>query len=408
MIGRVAKPARKIRGQLLVLAGAMSLLTAGIALASARGDVPPLEYSAEQLVLRLHDLPPGYYPFDSSEGAGREFICEPLQPGEPGPRLKRFVERYSPAGCVGLYLRAYRVPGVGPTSAVVGTGVMDVGSDVAAISGFDLAGRLLGKLIEPDPLEEVSPPETIGAATRLFHWKDVPRIFRNGPKASFVAWRSGTVLAATYATASSLATSDRIALDLARRQQAHIENPTPYTEAERDASEVELDNPALNFPVYWLGHDFEPGQGLPVAHLEGGMSVSPEIGLPGQKLMLSYSGNLTLSSWSEAGWKRLLAKAPPGALRLRRCAKPTQVTLANGHATVFAGYRKATKPCPDGRPNRYFAIARIAGTVTAVNVATCRFCLPWFPGPYNSLKGMKAIVRGLQLRPKPVYPAARR
>lgn len=389
----------------LAIVGLLLTLGVGtIALGSARGDEPLLEYSAEQLVLRLHDLPPGYYPF-TPEGAEREFLCEPLQPGEPGRRLKRFVESFSPSGCVGIYFRAYRVPGTGPTSAVVGTGAMDVGSDAVATLGFDLSGRLLDRVVDPDPLEEVAPPETIGTATRLFHWKGAPRVFHSGPQASFVAWRSGTVLAATYATAGSFATSDRIALDLARRQQAHIENRTPYTEAERDASEVGLNDPALKFPVYWLGHAFHPHHGLPAAHLEGGGGVSPRIAFRGQKLLLQYSGNLTLSSWSKAGWRHLLAKAPPRAL-LRRCTNPTQVTLANGHATIFAGYRKVAKPCPKGRPSRYFAVASIDGTVTAVNIASCKLCLPTFPGPYNSLKGMKAVVRGLQLRPEPVYPTA--
>lgn len=205
----------------------------------------------------------------------------------------------------------------------------------------------------------------------------------------------------------SFAASDQIALDLARRQQAHIETPTPYTEAERDASEVELDNPALKFPVYWLGRHFDPGQGLPIAHFEGGESIGPGIGSSTQKVQLFYSRNLILSSWSEAGWKKFLSKAPR-SLRLRRCAKPSEVTLAKGHATVFASYRKVTKPCPSGRPNRYFAIVHIGGTVTVVNIANCGLCRLYFSGAYNSLKGMKAVVRGLQLRPKPVYSAARR
>jgi hypothetical protein len=383
----------------------LALAMGTIALHSARGDEPSPEYSAEQLVLRLHDLPPGFVPLplDFSE-EGREFICDPLLPGEPGRRLKSFIKRFSPTGCVGLYLRAYRVPGVGPTSVLVGTGAMDVGIDAAATSGFELSGRLLHKLVDPDLLEEVAPPETIGTVTRLFHWRDVPRT-RNADRGSFVTWRSSSVLAATFATAGSFATSDRIALDLARRQQVHIEDPTPYMEAERDASEVGLDDPNLKFPVYWLGHDFRPGRGLPPTHLEEGGRTSGDLAFPGQKLLLKYSENLTLSAWSEAGWRRFLTKAPPRQLRVLRCGKPTQVTLANGHATVFAGYRKAAKPCPKGRPSHYFAVARIDGTITAVNFPRCKLCLPQFPSAYNSFKGMKAVVGGLELRPKPVYPA---
>ena len=45
---------------------------------------------------------------------------------------------------------------------------------------------------------------------------------------------------------------------LARRQQAHIASPTPYTEAERDTLEVPLDTPETDFPVRWLGRTFNP------------------------------------------------------------------------------------------------------------------------------------------------------
>lgn len=407
MIASMEAVSRGFRGRALAIAGALSLLLAGIALHSARGDVPSPEYSPEQLVLRLHDLPPGYCPFDSSEGAGRDFICEPLQPGEPGRRLKRFVERFSPAGCFGVYLRAYRVPGVGPTSAVVGTGAMEVGSDAAATLGFTLAAQLLHRLVNDSPLEEVAPPETIGTATRLFHWKDAPRIFHSGPRASFVAWRSGTVLAATYATASSLAASDRIALDLARRQQAHIENRTPYTEAERDDTEVELDDPNLQIPVYWLGRMFEPGNGFPATELETA-TVVEKGGLPGAKLELRYSG-FNLETWTRESWKRFQGSIL-GKLNRPRCTRTTPFEWEQGHAVISAGYQRRTfeAGCPDYLPTRYWAAAYVGGVVIGVNQTTCR-CLSPGSGPYSeSLRGMKAVIRGLQLRPKPVYPAARR
>ncbi len=403
----MARASGGICGRALLMAGALSLLLAtGIFLHSARGDVPSTEDPAERLVLRLHDLPPGFYPFDTSESAGREFVCEPLQPAEPGPGLQRFTERFSPAGCIGAYLRKYRVPGVGPTSAFVGTGAMDVGSDAAATSGFALAAQLLHRLVDDDPLEEVTPPETVGVVTRLFHWRDIPDFLGTGDQSSFVVWRSGNVLAATFAAANSLAVSDRIALDLARRQQAHIENPTPYTESERDFSEVGLDDPSLKLPIYWLGRRFAPGHGLPTARLESGVPTNGSFGLPGRKLSLQYSHAITIDSWREPGWKRFVATASPAVeVRNRRCTKAIEVALPRGHATVLGSYRRDFDVCPERPPNRYFAIVRIDGLVAAVNFASCKACLPLAPGPYNSLKGMRAIVRGLQLRPKPVYPA---
>jgi hypothetical protein len=293
--------------------------------------------------------------------------------------------------------------GRGASAAVVGTGALDAGSDAAATAGFAVVPELLGELTENGVPEEVGTGATIGDATRLFHWKRVPRLFRNGRLGSFLVWRSGDVLAAVFATAGSLEAGDRITEDLARRQQAHIEDPSPYTEAERNATEVALDDPALKFPVYWLGRAFDPGHGLPPAHFEGGGAPLPPDTLPRQKLQLEYSRHLHLNSWTRTGWKRFLATPRGHELRTWRCTKSTRLNLAHGNATIFAAYRRDFGTCPNSPPNRYFAFAHIAGVVTAVNFVSCRECLNQASGPYNSLAGMKAVVRALVLRPKPTH-----
>ena len=81
------------------------------------------------------------------------------------------------------------------------------------------------------------------------------------------------------------------------------------------------------------------------------------------------------------------------------------IEIPGGHATVFAAYGRDFDACPDRPPSLFFAFAYLEGTVTAVNFVSCPHCeqVPW--GPYNSLRGMKEVVRGLRLRPEPVYPA---
>ena len=385
----------------VLVAGAMAVIMfqQGTSTASRTPEDP-----AEQMVLRLHDLPLGYFLLDFSEGAEVQFICEPIRPFKSTPALTRFVRRFSPEGCMGLYLRAYRVPGAA-SSPVVGTGALDAGSLEAAEAGFAISGDILNALVENERLQEVTPAATIGDATRLFHWKRVPRSFRNGHLGSFLVWRSGQALAAVFATAGTLEVSDRIVEQLAQRQQAHIESPTPYKRSERNTSEVLLDNPALTFPVYWLGRNFDPGHGLPVARLGGGGDPGRYGGaLPRQKLHLRYSKNVYLNSWTSKGWKRFLETPGSRIMRTWHCTESTRIKIHGGHARVFAAHGRDFEVCPDRPPTLFFAFAYLHGTVTAVNFVSCPHCEQVPYGLYNSLRGIKEVVRGLRLRPEPVYP----
>lgn len=386
-------------GRVLAGIAVLGSLVTALALQSASGASPPGgEVAEERMVLRLHDLPPGYSPLDLSEGGGVEFDCEPIQPFKSTPALARFVRRFEPEGCLGLYLRAYRVPGGAASSPVVGTGALDAGSLEAAEAGFAVARDMLDALVENEKLQEVVPAATIGDATRLFHWKRAPRLFRNGRRGSFLVWRSDRVLAAVFASAGSLETSDRIAEDLARHQQGHVENPTPYKRSERDASEVGLDDPALTFPVHWLGRVFRPSRSLPPIRLESGGTAEKPFRLPGQRLVLAYSRNVYLNSWTRKGWKRFLATPASRIMRTWHCTESTRIAIPGGHATVFAAHGRDFDVCPGRPPTLFFAFAYLDGTVTAVNFVSCPHCAQVPFGPYNSLAGMKAVVRGLTLR----------
>jgi len=361
------------------------------------------EDPAERMVLRLHDLPHGYF-LPYFEGfSGGEFSCKPIRPFKSTPAVTRFVRRFSPKGCWGIYLRAYRVPGAA-SPPVVGTGALDAGSLEAAEAGFAVSGNILNALVEDERLQEVTPVATIGDATRLFHWKHVPRFFRNGHLGSFLVWRSGQALAVVFASAGTLEASDRIVEQLAQRQQTHIESPTPYKRSERDTSEVFLDDPALTFPIYWLGRNFDPGHGLPVARLESGEAPPRPYALPRQKLNLRYSKNVYLNSWTSRGWKRFLQTPGSRIMRTWRCTESIELEIPGGHARVFAAQGRDFDVCPDRPPSLFFAFAYLHGTVTAVNFVSCPHCGQVPYGPYNSLRGMKEVVRGLRLRPEPVYP----
>jgi hypothetical protein len=92
-------------------------------------------------------------------------------------------------------------------------------------------------------------------------------------------------------------------------------------------------------------------------------------------------------------------------MRTWRCTESIDIEIPGGHARVFAAHGRDFDVCPDRPPSLFFAFAYIDGTVTAANFIGCRHCEQVPYGPYNSLRGMKEVVRGLRLRPEPVYPA---
>jgi hypothetical protein len=398
--------ARHFGGRVFALLTGVVALVA-VAGAGALAFAPKFEDPNERLALRLSDLPPGYVSLDiGPEGTGIEFLCEGIDPTDPSPKLAEYDQRFDPVGCLGIYLRAYSVPGPVPTASIVGTGAMRANHLAGAIAGFDAAGELLGKLVtEAKNLEEVPPTVTIGEATRLFHWQHIPKTYlRNDRLGSFLVWRSGRVVSAAFASAPTLADSDRIAFELAQRQQAHVEHPTVYTEAERDDSEVGLDDPETTFPIRWLDHDFAPGHGLPRSTLEEAGAeplLGPRSSSDGEQLQLRYSHGVELEGWTGAAWKRFLATPLGRELKTEDCARTTAVSLSQGRATIVAGHVRGYLPCSKRAPERYYAFVHVGGTVIAVNFAGCPDCVSH--SPYNSLKGMKAIVRGLKLRQKPDF-----
>jgi hypothetical protein len=364
-----------------------------------------------RFLLRLVDLPPGYNVFPigaiGAEGgpAGPDIPCGEIDPVDPAPKLRKFILEYHPSGCFAAYIRGYRVPVPGPYPFLAGTGVLDAGSVVAAEAGFEVAPQLLSHFLfegeVPAPLPSPSP---VGERSMLLHWEGAD-LFRNGEFGSYLIWRSGSVLGVVLATSRSQAASDRDALALARLQQAHIEHPTPYTAAERDDAEVALDNPKLQRPVYWLGREFAPHNGLPPLRLEG--SAADTAGGAHQNVYLYYlratgktRSGLNLGVYTREYWRLRGDSLPsPG-----RCARTKRIALPSGHAILYGAYKGPTPTCPKHPPGVYFARAFIGRSViTADLIATCANCGGPGGGPYNSLKGMAAVVRGIELRPKPLF-----
>ncbi len=363
----------------------------------------------EETVLRLHDLPPGYQ-------FGNDSPCRPLEP-LPRRLSNRLERRYSkwiveqrPVVCNEEFEQVFKVPGWGPAPPQVVAATINTPSEEASVSGFELLTAFLIRSEEYGGTVAIPPS---GIPARLMRSEDAVDESRTDLPGSFLYWRHGKLIAMVGAAGLDPGRNDQAALHFAQIQQQRMEAPTPYTEAERDDAEVQLDDPGLKLSVYWAGSSFVPGRGLPSADLLNafptGRGLAPwyrfRRGPPGAKLRLLYDG-FDLDAWTRQGWKRSQRSIFRRLDRRGRgrCARTTEVELERGRAIVYADYaRRRTGACPQGPPDRHWAIAHIGDVVIGVNLGICPLCQDWSEGPYNSLRGMKAIVRALVVRPRPVY-----
>lgn len=404
--GRLRLALAAVLFAVVALAAALAVHDAGAETRGVKAAVIKKKRAAVQSLLRLGDLGPGHFflviPEEGSDRRIPKILCGQVEPADQQRKLKAFLDR-SPAliGCFATHVRPFPF-GDSPAYHVVGTGALDTGSSTVAMAGLVVAPQLLSHLFNDELPQEVPAPETVGDETRLFHIPDYPIFGDEHPQASLLAWRSGDVLAAIFVQGGDEASNDREAVELARVQQQRIENPTPYTGAERFDREAGLEDPAIKLPIHWLGRTLRPGGRLPPTRLEGGGAVGTIVdGLPGQKLGVYYD-HLRLSTWTAAGWDRFSRTRQGRQMIGWHCTKSTVVPLAEGSATLYASYAKDFEKCPKTAPTRHFAIADLGGTVTAVNFLACRYCNGIdYDSPYNSAAGMKALVKALRPWPRP-------
>jgi hypothetical protein len=407
---------RKSRGRRLpwVAAAAVGLILLFVAVlggasasseAQQGGEAPSTQ--ALGRLLRLHDLPLGYLVLRTAytEITLPSIGCEEIDPAEPQPRLAKFLDRYSPSGCLAIYARLFRVPGQGPYPMLAATGAVELGSVEAAEMGLAVSRELLSHLLEDKPPTEVPPPEVVGDASRIFRWEE-GSLFGGGPDeepGSFLVWRSGNVVAVTFVAGYRFPHSEQAVVELARLQQEHLETPTPYTRAEMDDREVALEDPALKVPVYWLGRRLPGRRGMPSLRLRESYSTTSSAPREA-RASLFYTADLArgpgesmeVDLWSPRQWKQLAAKGKlPDILR---CQEAHGLKLPRGRAVVYSGLEGRRGSCVK-RHRVYTARVYLPGVIAMVETSSsCAVCFGAGTGPYDSLAGMKAIVRALRLR----------
>jgi hypothetical protein len=375
------------------------LLLSTVLAACADGSSPSGDTVAttEGATLRLHDLPRGFVVGDDSGCSG---------PGTEGadPQVANWALEYRPEECEFQYERLYAVPGPGVVPPIVEAGVLTAHTEKGAIAGLKLAALLAKERTgHHSALREVAAP-TIGEEARLFDSGDIGVKGRSRGNGSILYWRKGAFLASLLVAGGATSINEKVVARLAALQQKHIESPTPYTEAERDGSQVPLDDPRLKLPVFWLGPAFGPSGGLPSSALESSFApIGGGAAPPGEKLELQYALGPRLGTWTRAGWRRY-RRIKIGRINwTSSCSKPSRIKLRGGNAIVVGVHLSRLAACPGEPPNHYFAVVYLGKVVLGVDLALCYSCAEPHSGPYDSLPGMKAIVRGLRRRPEPRF-----
>lgn len=215
----------------------------------------------------------------------------------------------------------------------------------------------------------------------------------NNP-ASGIVWRYGRVIALVVVEPAK----DKAARELAEKQQTRLERTsTSVPKQPENDPELQLDDPGLKLPVYWLGRSFNPPDDLPPLKLEfssvGGAG-------PGQSVQLWYNG-VTLDTWRLDAWGEFRRTRLGRLIWDSPCARKTVVDVEGGRAEIFEGYAApypVKRPCPRQPPNRLIAHVYYDKVVVAVNMPYCYECATPSTGPYGTLTAMKILVRSLHPR----------
>jgi hypothetical protein len=341
---------------------------------------PDLSNPAE-MMLRLSDLPRGYGQGDD-RGCGQFGSTEGASPG-----LDEFLRETRPHGCTTEFRYVWGKRGRSVQSALLVFATPEAARRGWAVRG-ELFRYLAGVFISVE-----SGADDPGDDAARFDSKGL-----NDPGVG-VVWRDGRLLSVVYEEGITGDQGRQFAADLARKQDAHIRSPEPVPEAEAERDrEVGLDDPAIAVPVYWLGREFEP-EGFPKLELDEGIRLARGGG-PGNDVKIDYSGEgatLYLDLWNPAAWDAFKKTRLGRMVWDSPCARRTDVALDGGHATIFGGY--GSGGCPESEPDHWLAHVYLDGVVVTVNMPYCYACGGRSASdPYNSRRGLEAVVRGLRRR----------
>jgi hypothetical protein len=391
----------------ITLAGFLIVLAVALAAApgAAAEHLSPAERRAQESVLRLAELPRGYV-------LGEDFYCgAPPRPSEeegifereehkPPTPYEAFLDRNDPGVCFFGYDQLYRPAGEPERPEEIASFTFVLPSAAAAaeaLTSAKISKELATYITRTEGFYPIGSPPPVGEASLLFHTNLFHAWRRTHLAGSLVLWRNGNVIAGTYAAGAKIGIDDAAATHYAALQQALVVAPRPYEEAEAEDIPTWLGNPNLTVPVYWLGREFKPGHGLGTSYF---LALWPHehVAYPrtGVQMSVQYNTALWLDSWTPAGWRRF-AKTEVGRRQWTwHCTRSQTLQLPEGHAVIYAAYKKDYETCPSFAPHHFSAHVFLPGAVIAIGEADCRYCQGELDPSFGSFPAMKAIVRGLR------------
>jgi hypothetical protein len=312
------------------------------------------------MMLRLRDLPPGFR-------YGDDRACGEIGTTEgKAPALDTFLVESRPRACLGDFSREWGGP---PPLVQTALFLFDSADDAQR------AWQLRKVLFSSFARILLTSERGTGDAVAF----DSEGLQRRG---AGEAWRDDRLVVAVSEEGLAGAAGRGFAAELAEKQRRRIAAPSsPDVEDDR---EIGLEDPAIVIPVYWLGREFLP-DGLPTLELGRGEYLGG--GGPGSDVKIDYEGGgiVTLDLWKPEAWERF-RRTRLGAVAW--CEAHPALEVAGGHAEICRG-----------RPNHWRAQVFYDDLVVAVNMPYCFACAGRpADDPYNSRRGMEAVVRGLKRR----------
>jgi hypothetical protein len=401
---RGSRPASAPRvGGRLSLVALVVLVFAAALWDGVAGGSPRAASGPEALTLRLSDLRPGYLVGDDG-GCGLSLA------GEAAPRaLVRLGRRYRHRGCVIQFERLWVPPGGPPAPALVESAAIEFQGEAGAVAGFEAARAVIAYTtgVPRDSLERRAVTVTLGDSVAVVHTNDALVEGRTGRPGVAVLWRTGRMLSFVFVGGEAGAAGEALALGLAQLQQGRIEVPTPLLPTENDDRTVPLDNPGLGVPVYWLGPRLRPPGRLPTLVLEDSFGPLGRHNGPGRRAEIDYSagdrrGGVKLGLWRPQAFARFSTTRLGRLVRTQRCARAMRLVLPTGRAVIYAGHGNPPKRCGRRPPNLYLAHVFLGDVVLTINVPVCFLCVELVrgvPHPYNTLAGLRTVIKALEPRP---------
>lgn len=361
--------------------------------ALAAATVPAAPPAPDTLTLRLPDLGQNYELVDGRCDArtGSE------QRSSPGT-LPSLARRFPHRGCVVAFYKSWSASGLPRHPDYVVSAAFafaDAAGPVAALQHpRQIAAHILH--VKRRNLSPLPAGGSVGDDVRAFRLENYSR------SGTTLLWRSGSVLALTLASGPAGDRTMQAALRLAAAQQTRIAIPIPLLPSDLDDVEVPLDNPRLGVPVVWLGRTLPAARGRPALTLDG-IDVSRYA--PQLDMGYGYRGHPDAVDVALSDPRPIRRTLRTRMLR-RLCLRRYETGIPGLHATIYGGPKPwpPQRRCGHAPPAVFSATAFFRGVVVDIDGAACLPCAPR-SAPFNSVAGMRAVLRALRFRPPRPLPA---